>query len=60
MARKLRPDEAEVFKGALDDALPTGTEEFLKSLLDKPEDSEELTLVPGLWISSHPEKPLGS
>ncbi len=60
MARKLRPDEAEVFNGAMDDAIPTGPEEFQKSLVDKPEDSEERTLVPGIWISSSPQKPLGS
>ncbi len=59
MARKLRPDEAEVFNGAMDDAIPTGPEEFQKSLVDKPEDAEERTL-PGIWISSSPRKLLGS
>lgn len=60
MARKLRPEEAEVFNGAMDEAIPTGAEEFLKSLRDGQDDSDELTLVPGMWISRSPQNPIDS
>jgi hypothetical protein len=60
MARKLRPDEAEVFNGAMDEAIPTNAEDFLRSLMDKPEDQEDLTLVPGMWINKSPDNPRGS
>jgi hypothetical protein len=55
MARQLRPDEAEVFNGALDNCeVPTDAEAFLRSLRDKQEEPLELTLVPGMWISNAP------
>ncbi|MBC8094740.1 MAG: hypothetical protein H7Y43_02900 [Akkermansiaceae bacterium] len=60
MARKLRPDEAEIFDGARDDALPASIEEFLKNLRDQQEGSDETTSAPGIWISNSPEKPPGT
>lgn len=57
MARKLKTEEAEVFNGALDNAnIPTDADAFVKSLLDKQDEPLELTLVPGMWISSAPIK----
>lgn len=58
MARKLRPEEAEVFDGALDNAqIPTDADAFVRSLIDKQEEPLELTLVPGMWINSAPVGP---
>jgi hypothetical protein len=55
MARKLKAEEAEVFNGAMDtDEIPTDAEAFLRSLRDKQDESLELTLVPGMWISNSP------
>jgi len=58
MARKLRPDEAEIFNGALENSqIPTDADAFLRSLLDKQDEPMELTLVPGMWISNSPPGP---
>jgi|GEM_PF-2948187 hypothetical protein len=58
MARKLKPEEAEVFNGALENnQVPTDPDAFQRSLLDKQDESLELTLVPGMWISSAPSGP---
>lgn len=60
MARKLKPEEAEVFNGALENNhVPTDPEAFQRSLLDKQDESMELTLVPGMWISNAPLDPFG-
>ena len=61
MARKLRPDEAEVFNGAMDvSQIPTDPEAFLRSLMDKPDETVELTLIPGMWLDDSATKPFQS
>lgn len=60
MARKLQPEEAEVFTGAVTGLVPTDPDAFLKSLVDKQDEPFELTFVPALWIKGTPPESMGS
>lgn len=52
MARKLNPEEAEIFNGVIEDAeIPTDAEAFQHSLLEKQERPLELPLMPGVWLN---------
>jgi hypothetical protein len=59
MARKLNPDEAEIFNGVVEDGeIPTDADAFLHSLMEKQEQPLELPLVPGAWLNrSHAGRP---
>ena len=61
MARKLRPEEAEVFNGAIENGqIPTDPDAFLRSLTDPRDKAPESNLIPGLWLEDPNQKPLGS
>jgi hypothetical protein len=52
MARKLSPDEAEIFNGVVEDGeIPTDADAFRHSLMEKQDQPLELPLVPGAWLN---------
>jgi hypothetical protein len=60
MARKLRPDEAEMFDREENDAALTDAEIFLRKLSQAQKESSEMLLIPGPWFSNSPPGPSGS
>jgi hypothetical protein len=60
MARKLKPDEAEIFDGGAESfQAPSAPEEFVQRLRERQEDPLELTFAPEMWLAGFPRKPLG-
>jgi hypothetical protein len=54
MARKLNPEEAEVFEEGNRQPTPAELESFLRELDEKSEHALDLTLIPGKWFRSLP------